>query len=190
MEYQKLGNLLDTKSDAVPRFVSKKWVEVHDQSEKTYNNNKQIRFKTSMLRSDLWDYSDVYIVGKGTITVSTIGDGANNIRDKKNRLLTFNNNVPLIPCISKTNGVLIENAEDLDIVMIMNNLLEYSKNYSKTSGSLWNYCRDELTDDKNDNNGPNKNVINSKYFKYKTSITGNTYTVATIAKDYDANKEG
>ena len=55
------------------------------------------------------------------------------------------------------------------------NLLEYSKNYSKASGSLWNYYRDELTNEANDNNSPNKNVINSKSFKYKTSITGNTY---------------
>ena len=88
------------------------------------------------------------------------------------------------------NGVLIENAEDLDIVMPMYNLLGYSKNYSKTSGSLWNYYRDELTDETNDDNGPNKNVINSKSFKYKTSITGRTYNVAATAEDYDANKEG
>ena len=74
--------------------------------------------------------------------------------------------------------------------MPIENFLEYSKNYSKTSGSLWNYYRDELTDEKNDNNGPNKNVINSKSCKYKTSITGSTYNVAAIAGDYDANKEG
>ena len=72
----------------------------------------------------------------------------------------------------------------------MYNLLEYSKNYSKTSDSLWNYYRDELTDETNDDNGPNKNVINSKSFKYKTSITGSTYNVAATAGDYDANKEG
>ena len=70
------------------------------------------------------------------------------------------------------------------------NLLEYSRIYSKTSGSLWNYYRDELTDEANDYNGPNRNVINSKYFKYKASITGITYTVATTARDYDGNKEG
>ena len=69
----------------------------------------------------------------------------------------------------------------------MHNLLEYSKNYSKTSGSLWNYYRDELTDETNDDNDPNKNVINSKVFKY---ITGSTYIVAATAEDYDANKEG
>ena len=71
--------------------------------------------------------------------------------------------MPFISCISKI--VLIENAEDLDIVMPMYNLLEYSKNCSKTSGFLWNYYRDELTDETNDDNDSNKNVINSKSFK-------------------------
>ena len=102
-----------------------------------------------MLRSDLCDFSDTYIVVKRKITVSAT-DGANNIRDKKNRPLAFKNNKPFISCISKINGVLVENAEDLDIVIPMYNLLEYNKNYSKTSGSLWNYYRDELTDETND----------------------------------------
>ena len=137
----------------------------------------------------LCDYSDAYIVVKGKIAISAT-DGANNIRDKKTRSLAFKNNAPFISCISKTVGVLVENVEDLDIVMPMYNLLEYSKNYSKKSGSLWNYYRDELTDETNDDNGPNKNVINSKSFKYKTSITGSAYNVAVTAADYDANKEG
>ena len=64
MEYQKIGNVLDTVSNTVSKFVTKKWVEVHDQSEKTYNTNKQKRFKTSMLRSDLCDCGDAYIVAK------------------------------------------------------------------------------------------------------------------------------
>ena len=88
-----------------------------------------------MLRSGLCDYSDSYIVVKGKITVSAT-DGANNISDKKNRPLAFKNNAPFISCILKLNGVLIENAEDLDTVMPIYNLLEYSKNYSKTSSSL------------------------------------------------------
>ena len=71
----------------------------------------------------------------------------------------------------------------------MYNLLEYSKNYSKASGSLWNYYRDELTDEANDDNGSDKKVINSKSFKCKTSITGSTYNVAATVRDYDANKE-
>ena len=88
------------------------------------------------------------------------------ISEIKNRPLAFKNNAPFASCISKINGVLIENAEDLDIAMPMYNLLEYSKNYSKTCGPLLNYYRDELTNETNDDNGPNKNVINSKSFKY------------------------
>ena len=92
-----------------------------------------------------------------------------------NRQVILKNSVPFISCISKINDVLVENAEDLDIVMPMYNLLEYGKNYLKTSASLWNYYRDELTDKTNDNNNPNKNVLNSNSFKYKTSITRSTY---------------
>ena len=71
MEFQKSVNFLDTTSDDnnLPRFVTKKWIEVYDESEKHYNPNKQIRIKTSMLRSDLRDFTDVYIVVKGDITV-------------------------------------------------------------------------------------------------------------------------
>ena len=104
-----------------------------------------------------------------------------------NRDFVLKNNTPFISCISKINYVLIENEEDLDIVMPMYNLLEYSKNYLRTSGSLWNYYRDELTDEANDNNGPNKNLINSKSFKYKASITGSTYNVPRRITDKDGN---
>ena len=104
-----------------------------------------------------------------------------------NRQVILKNNAPFISCISKINGVLVENAEDLDIVIPMYNLLKYSKNYTKTSASLWNYYRDELTDEANDNNGPNKDVINSKPFKYKTSITGSTYNVPRRMTDADGN---
>ena len=72
MEYQKITKLLDTKFDNVPRFITKKWIEVHDQSgnaEDRYKPSKQIRFKTSVLRSDLCDFNDPYIVVKGTITI-------------------------------------------------------------------------------------------------------------------------
>ena len=91
-----------------------------------------------MLQSDLCDYSDAYIVVSGPITIK----GHNN-RDIKNRSLAFKNNSPFINCISKINNVLIDNAEDLDTVIAMYSLFEYSKNYGKTTGSLWNYCRDE-----------------------------------------------
>ena len=91
-----------------------------------------------MLRSDLCDSSDAYIVVIGNITLK-----GNNDANKRNKNLPFKNNATFINCISKINGVQIDNAEDLDVLMLMYNLLEYSKNYRKTTGSLWNYCRDE-----------------------------------------------
>ena len=136
-----------------------------------------------MLRSDLCDFNDAYIVVKGIVTVSA----DERDRDEMNRQVILKNNAPFISCISKINGVLVQNAKDLDIVMPMYSLLEYSKNYSKTSASLWNYYRNELTDDTNDNNGPNKSVINSKSVKYKTSIIGSTYNVPRRITGADGN---
>ena len=112
MEYQKIANLLGNIPDKVSRFVTKKWIESHDQSGGTYNTKKQIRFKTSMLRSDLCDYSDAYIVVKGIITVSA----EERDRDEMNKQVILKNNAPFISCISKINGVLTEIAEDLDVV--------------------------------------------------------------------------
>ena len=136
-----------------------------------------------MLRSNLCDYNDAYIVVKGIITATT----EERDRDEMNRQVIFKNNTPFISCVSKINGTLIENTEDIDIAMPMYNLLDYSKNYLKTSGSLWNYYRDELADEANNNKNPNKNVINSKSFKYKTSIIGNAYNVARRITDADGN---
>ena len=186
MEHKKITNLLGNTSDKVPRFITKKWIEVHDQFGSAAIDiiqTKQIRFKTSMLRSDLCDYSNAYIVVKGVVTVSA----DERDRNEMNRQVVLKNNAPFISCISKINGVLIENAEDLCIAVPMYNLLEYIKIYSNTSASLWNYYRDELTDETNDDNDPNKNAINSKSFKYKTSITGSTYNVPRRITDEDGN---
>ena len=144
-----------------------------------------------MLRSNLCDYSDAYILVKGTITVTAPGanNGANNIRDKKNRPLILKNNAPFVSYIKRVNGELIEDADDLDIVGPMYNLLEYSKNYRKTMGSLYNYYRYELTNDGNDN-FTSRNVVNSEAFKYKNKIAGNTYNVNAGAQGYDVNKNG
>ena len=127
MEFQKFVNFLDKTSDDnnLPRFVTKKWIEVYDQSEGNYNLNKEIRIKTSMLRPDLCDFNDAYIVVKGTITVVRPNDA------KGNKVVAFKNNAPFINCISKINGVKNDNAEDLDVAMPMYNLLEYSKNHKK-----------------------------------------------------------
>ena len=120
-----------------------------------------------MLQSDLCDYSDAYIVVKGTITIAK----GNN--DEYDRKLAFKNNAPFIGCISKINNTLIDNAEDLYTVMPMYNLIEYSKIYSKTSGSLWSYHRDEpYSGLGGDDNNINSSIKDSKSFDYKTSTTG------------------
>ena len=90
----------------------------------------------------------------------------------------------------KNKLLFIENAEDSDVVMPMYNFFEYNKIYSKTSGSLLNYYRDELTNETNDDNFLNKNVISSEPFKYKTNITGSTYNVTAGNRGYNRNKEG
>ena len=188
MEYDKINNLLGSESENLSKFVTREYVRVNSLSN-TYNENKSIRFKTPVLRSDLCDYADAYILINGTITV-TANAGANNIRDKRNRKLILKNNAPFVSCITRINGELIEDdLDDLDVVMPMYNLLEYSKNYRKTIGSLYNYYRDELTND-GDDNFANRNVVNSNAFKYRNKIIRNTYNVDAAAAGYDANKNG
>ena len=169
MEFNKINNLLGPAHDKVPRFITKRWIEVQSQSGSTYNASKQIRFKTSLFRSDLCDYSDAYVWVKGTITVTNPNNNAN-----LDRRLTLKNNAPFVSCISKINGKLVENTEDIDIVIPMYNFLEYSKNYEKTSGSLFNYYRDEPSEAEivNDNGAINISIRNSKSFDYKAKIVG------------------
>ena len=207
MEYDKINNLLlseDNGSEQLSKFVTREYVRVNSLFD-TYSKYKSIRFKTPMLRSNLCDYSDAYILVNGMITV-TAAEGANNIREKRNKPLILKNNAPFVSCITRINGELIEDADDLDIVMPMYNLLEYSKNYRKTIGSLYNYYRDELSNDDDDNNFRNIKVVNSNSFKNKNKIIGNTYNIdttipnpdpATAAANprvanpnYDANKGG
>ena len=152
MEFNKIDNLLGR---------TEKWIEVHDQSNNYYNTSKPIRFKTPMLRSDLCDYSDAYIWVQG---IATQVDANHN--NNYNRRLTLKNNAPFISCISKINGELVENAEDLDVVRPMYNLLEYSKNYQKASRSLFNYYRDEP--ESVVKGGINISIMDSDSFDYKS----------------------
>ena len=128
-----------------------------------------------MLRSDSCNFSDVYIAVKGIISVR-----GNNATKRRNKKPTFKNNAPFRSCISKINNTFIEKAEDLNIVMPMFNLLEYSNKYSMTSKSLWNYYREEVNDSANENNDANNFRINnnktttSKSFEHKTKVIGIT----------------
>ena len=153
-----------------------------------------------MLRSDLCDYADARILIKGAITA----DG-NAPRDRQDRPVILKNNAPFISCITRINGELIEDTDDLDVVMPMYNLLEYSKSYRKTTGALYNYYRDELNDDANLNDHPNNDVVSSNAFKYKSKLINNTYNVNSTNNplagspagtprpanpNYDANRSG
>ena len=150
MEYQKIINLLDNTSNQPSKFRTKNWVEINDESRGTYNVNSQTKFKTTKLKSSLCDYGDAYILVKGTITVddtSAAGAAANNT----NKKVIFKNCAPFTNCISEINNTQVDNAKDIDIVMPVYNLIEYSDNYSKTSGSLWQYCKDIPAVDNNGN---------------------------------------
>ena len=118
-----------------------------------------------MLRSNLCDYADAYILVKGTITITGARDhDAAKLLDERNKGVIFKNCAPFTKCISRINNTDIDNAQDIDIVMPMYNLIEYSDNYSKTSGSLWQYYKDD----------PNNNITDSESFKFKVKITGKT----------------
>ena len=154
MEYQKIANLLDNEvtSNQLPKFRTRNCVEINDDSRGTYTD-ADIKFKITMLKSDLYDYADAYIFVKGTITITRDGDdNATRQADEINKGVTFKNCAPFTKCISTINGTDIDNARDTDIVMPMYNLIEYSDNYSKTSESLWQYYKDD----------PNNNLANSK----------------------------
>ena len=159
------SNLIDDASNQPSKFRTRNWVEINDESRGAYYVNSQIKFKTTMLKSSLCDYSDAYILVKGTITINGRGaDDAARQADGRDKGVSFKNCAPFINCISEINNTQIDNAKDIDIVMPMYNLIEYSDNYAKTSGSLWQYFRDEL----------DNNIEDSKSFKSKIKITGKT----------------
>ena len=165
--------MLNGESNKLSKFRTRNWVEINDEARGTYSPNKQIKFKTAMLRSSLRDYSDAYILVKWNITVSNnagAGAAANNI----GKNVIFKNCAPFTSCISKINNTQIDNAEYIDIVMPMYNLIQYSDNYSKTSGSLWQYCKEIPAVDNNGNIVEFSGANATDSFNFKTKITGRT----------------
>ena len=173
MEYQKIANLLESTSDNLSKFTTRNWVEINDELGGNYANS-DIRLKTAMLRSNLCDYANSYILVKGAKTITgNAGPPAGRTeaqllaarqQDERNKGVTFKNCAPFFTCISRMNNTDIDNAHDIDIVMSMYNLIESSDNYSKTSGSLWPYYKDDRND----------NLTDSESFKSTVKITGNT----------------
>ena len=153
--------MLNSASNQPSKFRTRNWVEINDESRGTYTSN-DIKFKTTMLRYNLCDYADAYILVKGNITITGPGnDDATKRADKRDKGVKFKYWAPFTKCISRINNTDIYNAQD--IVMPMYNMIEYSDNYSKTSGSLLQYYKDD----------PNDNIANSESFKCKIKITGN-----------------
>ena len=127
MEHQEIANLLDSKASNQPsKFRARNWFETNDEPEGSYcNNDDDIRFKTTMLRSNLCDYADGYILVKRTITVTGAeDDDAAREADDRNKGVIFKNCAPFTKCISRINNTEIDNAQDIDIVMPMYNLIE------------------------------------------------------------------
>ena len=174
MEYQKIANLIDDNIlNQTSKFRTRNWIEINDESRGAYNVNSQIKFKTTMLKSSLCDYSDAYILVKGTISVNntaTAGAAVNNT----NKKVIFKNCAPFTNCISEINNTQIDNAKDIEIIIPMYNLIEYSDNYAKTTGSLWQYCKDIPS------RNANGEIIafdlnnTTDSFKFKAKITGQT----------------
>ena len=159
METQKILNLLGESS----KFATRKWYVINGQNNTDYGEGNEdsttIKFETKVIKSNLCDYSDAYILVTGNIT-ATGGDA--------NTRVAFKNCAPFTKCITHINDEHVDNADNLDIIMPMYNLIEYSDNYSDTSGSLWQFKRDE----QNMNNGNPANVTtdDSSSFKYKSSF--------------------
>ena len=125
MEYQKIANLIDDTSNQPSKFRTKNWVEINDASRGACNVNSQIKFKTTMLKSSLCDYSDAYILVKGRTTINGSGADAAAIQaDERDKGVAFKNCAPSTNCISEINNTQVDNAKDIDIVMPMYNLKE------------------------------------------------------------------
>ena len=174
MEYQKIANLIDDNTLNQPsKFRTRNWVEINDESRGAYNVNSQIKFKTTMLKSTLCDYNDAYILVKGTISVnSTAAQGA--AANNTNKKVIFKNCAPFTDCISEINNTQIDYAKDIDTVMPMYNLIKYSDNYVKTTGSLWQYCKDIPARNANDEIIVFDANNTTDSFKFKAKITGQT----------------
>ena len=182
--------------DKIPKFTTIKWIEIFDQSNGTYNPNKDIRFKTPQIRNDLCDFNDPYIVATGKITAANLG----NDKDVYNRKVALKNSTPFFNYVLKINNQLMEDEKDLDIVVPMFNLPYCSKNFRKTTGSFWNYYPDKPTlgynekpDDQADNIYEREKIFypikDSESFDCKTELVGILPSAADFANGSDVETE-
>ena len=180
METQKIVNLLNGSDNENSKFATKKWYVIDSESKGNYSHENPIKFLTSSLESSLCDYSDAYILVTGNITVTrTIAAAAGGDLQRKQPLdaatqVIFKNCAPFKKCSTEIDGTLVDETDFINITMPMYNLIEYSDNYSDTSGSLWDFKRDEII-----NNADVTNDDNAPSFKYKANLIGNTETDGT-----------
>ena len=160
METQKIVNLLNGTDNGNSKFATKEWYVIDSESKCNYSQDGLIKFLAKSLESSLCDYSHVYILVTGNITATP-----NNAVTQ----VVFKNCAPFKDCRTEINDTFVDYADFINIAMPMYNLIEYSDNYSDTSGSLWDFKRDEIV-----NNADVTNDNNSPSFKYKASIIVNT----------------
>ena len=163
METQKITNLLGNVDNESLKFATRKWNVINNQNNTDYGdgdeNGTTIKFETKVIKSNLCDYSDAYILVTGDIT-ATGGDA--------NTKVAFKNCAPFTKCVTHINDEHVDNADNLDITMPMYNLIKYRDNYSDTSGSVWHFKRDEQS--MNDGDPANVTTAASSSFKYKSSF--------------------
>ena len=156
METQKIINLLNGCDNEGSKFATKKWYVINDESKGNYSQENLIKFLTESIESSLYDYSDACILFSGNVIVT----GGNT-----NSNVAFKNCATFKECSTEINGTGVDEPKFINITMPMSNLIEYSDNYSDTSGNLWSFKRDKINTD------ANVCIVNISSFKYKSSIT-------------------
>ena len=166
METQKIVNRLNDSDNEYSKFATRKWYIINDQNNGQYDrrneNDATIKFETKIIKPFLCGYSDAYVLVVGDIKVVGVAANTN---------VAFKNCAPFTRCVTHVNDEHVETAENLDIIMPMYNLIEYSDNYADSSGSLYQFKRDKSP--MNDAGNPNNVALdNSTSFKYKASLLG------------------
>ena len=170
METQKIVNLLNSSDNENSKFATKKWYVIDSETTGKYSHHNWIKFLPKSIEWSLCDYSDAYILVTGNIAAKRrkAADIADIALDAITQVV-FKNCAPFEKCSTEIDGTLVDKANFINITMPMYNLIEYSDNYSDTSGSLWDFKRDEIV-----NNANVTNDDNAPSFKYKASNIGNT----------------
>ena len=181
METQKIVNLLNSSENENSKFATKKWYVIDSESKGEYSHHDVIKFLTKSIESIVCDYYDAYISVTGNIPVTNTiavpaGSPAGTLPQRKQPLtaatqVAVKNSAPFEKCSIEIDGTFVDEANFINITMPMYNLIEYSDNYSDTSGSLWDFKRDEII-----NNADVTNDDNAPSFKYKSNLIGNTET--------------